>query len=207
MPATDAELVLIAATTEALRRTAAPRHFHAGERGYQGWFFASLQAVLNELGFLAGGLVVEMEYQKSPATHRTGLRPDIVVHVPRSEEDPSPFKGNLAVYELKKLASSGPATSDLLKLESLVAILNYRLGIFVNIGAEVPGMHRANRVRDSRIHAYSVRRVNGGVEIRHEWNIDTTGEARSETLGPDDDSADWPNPDSPSQSSVGTEDP
>jgi hypothetical protein len=182
---------VIATTVEALRRVNAPRHFQTGERGYQGWFFSALQSALDEMGLLGRARVVEMEYQKSRLIHGTGQRPDIVVHVPRSRAYMSARRGNLVVYELKKRATKGPASGDLLKLRGFVDQLDYRLGIFVNVDAEDPGLHRSGLVRDSRIHAFSVRRGPRGVVIRHEWNAGPSHEARGEIIVPGGESTVW----------------
>lgn len=184
---------IISATIEGLRRTDKQRYFESTERGFQGWFFAELQAVLAEAGLLRGDRVVEMEYQKVVAIHGTRQRPDIVVHMPRPADDhASVTRGNLAVYALKKCATTRGVSDDLRKLKRMFSLLHYKVGIFVNIGARLPGMHVAGVAADARLHAFSARRVEGGVEVCHEWFYGPGLQPESEILGPTERSSIWP---------------
>jgi hypothetical protein len=182
----------IAATIEALRRVDAPRHFASTERGYQGWLFCAIQATYFELSLLNAGRIVEMEYQKTAATHGTIDRPDIVVHRPRDSKRPSPRGGNLAVFELKKLGRADEVAADLTKLQDLVERLDYRLAFFVNIGADDPGMHQFGQVWESKVHAFSTRLGDEGVEVKHEWNEGPEHDPEMETLHPGENSRSWP---------------
>lgn len=183
----------VAATIEALRRVSEPRHFESTERGYQGWFVGAVQSTYAEVGLLRRGRIVEMEYQKRPAVHGTSQRPDIVVHVPRQVDDPSAAKkGNFAVYALKKNASLSGIADDLAKLEEMICVLDYRVGFFVNVGAERPGMHAVGRPADTRIHSFAVRRGDCGVVVNHEWFHGPQRLPRVESIEPGEHSMVWP---------------
>ena len=124
---------IIAATDEALRQVAEPR-FLRTERGFQGQFYCALQRALEQRGLLAGGRILEIEYQKS-ARHRMAQRPDIVLHVPAEESGARVAENNFAVWAVKRRATSAQAKDDFAKLDQMFQELSYPLGIFVNVGA------------------------------------------------------------------------
>ncbi|MCJ7545794.1 MAG: hypothetical protein MUP30_03035 [Deltaproteobacteria bacterium] len=124
---------IVTATDEALRNVAIPR-FLRTERGFQGRFYCALQQILEERGLLQSGYILEMEYQKS-ARHGMSQRPDIVLHVPAEVSGARVSENNLAVWALKRRATSAEAHDDFVKLDEMFEILCYPLGIFVNIDA------------------------------------------------------------------------
>lgn len=188
----DLEMRAVAATVEALRRVDSPHSYESNERGYQGWFFAALLSTYSEVGLLRGGRTVEMEAQKAPGVHHTAVRPDIVVHVPRAPGSRVVNRGNFAVYELKMRASSRQARDDLTKLLEFKDLLAYRFAFFINIGVPAPGMHEWGQVCDPDVHAFSARLVEGGVEVTHEWDEGAEHDDEVETVGPGQDTEQWP---------------
>jgi len=126
---------IVTATDKALREVAIPR-FLRTERGFQGRFYCALQQILEKRGLLqGGGHILEMEYQKS-ARHGMSQRPDIVLHVPAEDSGARVSQNNLAVWALKRDATSGEARDDFAKLDEMFETLCYPLGIFVNIDAK-----------------------------------------------------------------------
>lgn len=125
---------IIAATNSALREVTTPR-FLRTERGFHGRFYCALQRVLEELGVLQGDHILEMEYQKS-ARHGMSQRPDIVLHVPAEESGAKVNENNVAVWALKRRATLGEACEDFDKLDQMFEMLNYPMGIFINVDAK-----------------------------------------------------------------------
>jgi len=118
---------------DALATITAPRLFQS-ERGYQGALLAQLHQRLR----LSDNAIVEQEYQKQAGKHGLTIRPDIIVHEPF---DPARHnartEGNVAVIELKLRATAAEALGDFQSLRSMLEVLRYPLGLFINIDAAV----------------------------------------------------------------------
>jgi len=127
---------LVAATEAAICAVDATRFF-ATERGFHGRFYCALQSELERAGLLTGGLLLEMEYQKS-ARHHTWQRPDIVLHVPVEESGASPTANNVAAWALKRRATTAKAKDDFRLLDDLIDTLFYPLGFFINVDSDDP---------------------------------------------------------------------
>lgn len=125
---TDAILVSM---REALAACAHPRLFET-ERGFQGQLMVELSKRIH----LPEQAILEQEYQKRLSSHGLTNRPDIVIHVPYDRtQHSSRASGNIAVIELKLNASASEATADFASLATMLKVLHYPLGIFVNIGS------------------------------------------------------------------------
>lgn len=131
----------------ALTSVTAP-HYYEDERGFQGEFYAQLRLRLQDMA-LPEGAILREEYQKRLAEHGLRIRPDIILHEPfdpgrhRGRDD-----GNHAVMELKRCATSGAAADAFTNLGAMIDVLNYPLGVFINIDSpktwaeSVPEIHR-----------------------------------------------------------------
>ena len=156
--------LIIEATETALRAVDAPRYFRT-ERGFHGRFYCSLQHELELRGLFRNEAILEMEYQKS-RRHSTWQRPDIVLHVPAEESGAAVNENNYAVWALKHRASRQEATDDLTLLDEMLELLNYPLGIFVNIAADDTMIqHYTGRNRD-RLAAVAVWQVSDAIKVR-----------------------------------------
>lgn len=121
--------------TAALRAITAPR-FYQTERGFQGELLAELKKAILE-DFLPNEAIIEQEYQKHLESHSLQIRPDIIVHEPFDERrHGSRRDGNHAVIEIKRAASKKDAVGDFESLISMMELLSYPLGIFINIASE-----------------------------------------------------------------------
>lgn len=128
---------------------------------------------------------MEMEYQKRFDTHGMTQRPDILVHSPRTDESaPAVKRGNLAVYALKKHATTEDSHDDHRKLQEIVAELRYQVGFFVNIAGTRASLGVWKHLVSSNIQAFGTRLVGEEVEIDHWWYDRSKAIARFETLGP-----------------------
>jgi hypothetical protein len=125
-------------------------HYYEDERGFQGEFYAQLRLRLRDMALPEGTLIRE-EYQKRLAEHGLRIRPDIILHEPF---DPGRHRGrdegNHAVMELKRRATPGTAADAFTNLVAMIDVLNYPLGVFINIDSpktwteSVPEAHRAH---------------------------------------------------------------
>jgi hypothetical protein len=158
---------LISHIETALRTIAHPR-FYETERGFQGEFLAALRRVLPE-GFLEAGVLIEQEYQKRLAQHRLTIRPDIIIHEPF---DPARHKGrddgNVAVIELKLNASAQDAQSDFESLAKMLGVLNYPVGIFINIASARTHADAVPQTAKGRITCFAISLQDDGVHIVRE---------------------------------------
>ncbi|MBK7664281.1 MAG: hypothetical protein IPJ21_12180 [Sterolibacteriaceae bacterium] len=146
---------------DALASITAPRFFQT-ERGYQG----ALLAQLHQRLLLSDDAIVEQEYQKQAGQHGLTIRPDIIVHEPF---DPARHhartEGNVAVIELKLRATAADALGDFQSLRSMLEVLRYPLGVFVNIDAAVTHAGSIPADLHGRIVCFAVMLVRGVPQI------------------------------------------
>lgn len=148
-------------------RTVKNARFYETERGYQGELLAVLRSQL-ALASLPGDAIVEQEYQKRLPAHGINVRPDIIVHVPTLAAHDR-RENNFIVFELNLRAGSTEAEEDFSNLDAVIAALDYRLGVFVNIGTDrTQAAHYSGPFKD-RLHFFAVRRIEGTVELRHAY--------------------------------------
>ena len=158
---------IIECTIDALSSIVEPRYFKT-ERGYQGAFYCSLRNQLQKKIKLPEEAILEMEYQKS-SRHDMTQRPDIVFHIPASENGIPVDKGNFAAYELKPNASSAEAQTDFKNLDELFSRLNYELGFFINIDSGRDFMNEYRGIFKNRIHGLAVKLSNENIIISHSF--------------------------------------
>ena len=147
----------ITAFHDALSSINAPRYFES-ERGFQGALLVQLSHSLT----LPDKVLIEQEHQKRLQAHGLTFRPDIIVHEPftpllhgnRSE-------GNYIVVELKLNATPEEATDDFRKLTQMLQILNYPIGIFINIGSTRTYRELAPIETQGRVVCFAVSQSNG----------------------------------------------
>jgi hypothetical protein len=110
--------------------------FYETERGFQGELIAELRKRLTD-SVLPGGAILEQEYQKRLKTHGIDIRPDIIIHEPFDQAlHTSRRSGNHAVFELKRRASDADASHAFNSLVRMLQVLDYPIGIFVNIDSD-----------------------------------------------------------------------
>lgn len=124
---------LLEAIRESLAAITEPR-FYENERGFQGQLLIELSQRMPAF-MPSDHAILEQEHQKKLEHHGLGIRPDIILHKPydpaihQSRKD-----GNFAVIELKRSADPKRAIEDFESLHSMLEILRYPIGIFINIG-------------------------------------------------------------------------
>ncbi len=122
---------LLSSLNDALLAFSCPRFFET-ERGFQGQLLIELDKRIK----LKPQVIVEQEYQKSSKLHGLTIRPDIIIHEPFVPLRHSCRNiGNAAVIELKMKANIADAIADFQSLESMINVLRYPVGIFVNINS------------------------------------------------------------------------
>ena len=151
---------------EALYSISEPRLFRS-ERGYQGALLSELQARLTKRFLWPGNPIVEQEYQKRARDHGLTIRPDVIIHIPYERGRVSRrTHGNYAVIELKRRASREDALEDFHKLSQMCLLLDYPIGVFINIDSDKT--YFADYVGEARerLHALAVE-LNDGVVVLH----------------------------------------
>lgn len=106
--------------------------FFENERGFQGELSRHLHEEMK--GSLVGNEIFEEEHQKTTHKHNLKLRPDLILHVPFDpEEHESRCDGNKVVILLKRRATERTAKEQIRELKQYLNVLQYRIGVFVNI--------------------------------------------------------------------------
>lgn len=147
--------LLIEATLEAISKVRNPRYF-CSERGYQGQFYCQLQSILEEQNIITADLILEMEYQKQVQNHHMTQRPDIILHIPSEVSGASSTENNFCVWALKRGTNSTGAREDFEKLNMMMEVLNYPVGIFINIDSGRHFLESYDLSYKNRIAAISV---------------------------------------------------
>jgi len=151
---------------ESLAAVDNPR-FYETERGFQGAFLAELNRRLPSLRW--DGAIIEQEYQKRISLYALKIRPDIIIHVPFKEGHHNSRKeGNFVVFELKLNATVEEAMKDYSDLSSMCEVLDYPLGIFINIGSDNAYLKEFQGAHKERLHAFSVFLEGTRVRVRDE---------------------------------------
>lgn len=158
----DAVLTVI---RDSLYAVTAARLFDT-ERGYQGALLAELSRRFLRFKVLSDDALVEQEHQKRLRDHGLKIRPDLIIHEPFDpKRHASRTEGNLAVFELKRRATKRAAREDFGNLISMMRILCYPLGVFVNIDATETHHSQAPKRAPGRLVAFAVSLDNGCVRL------------------------------------------
>ena len=104
--------------------------------------------------------------QKRMKDHGFTIRPDIIIHIPFEQANYSArTEGNFVVIELKLRASEAQAVADYENLARMCEVLDYPLGIFVNIASNETYFESYEGEFKDRLHAFGVRLNNDQVVI------------------------------------------
>ena len=155
---------LIEALSESLYAIEEPR-FYETERGFQGQLLVELSKRIPEY-FPDDIAIIEQEHQKTLERHGLKIRPDIVIHQPF---DPTIHEtrrhGNFAVIELKLRAGPKRAAEDFTNLYSMLTLLDYPVGIFINVShSRTQAIHAPAEAR-GRIIAFATKLTPDGVQV------------------------------------------
>ncbi len=150
---------ILDATHEALLSISEVRFFRT-ERGFQGRFYCALMESFDRRGILDGETILEMEYQKS-LRHGMYERPDIILHKPVEVTGAPVSQNNFAVWALKHRASAKSATEDFDKIDEMIDVLHYEVGIFVNVDGGDSFLKYYDAPYSDRLFGYTVHLENG----------------------------------------------
>lgn len=147
-----------------------PRFFET-ERGYQGQLLTEINNYLANNEVWGDAPIAEQEYQKRARDHGLAIRPDIIIHVPferglhvrRSE-------GNYVVIEIKCKSSFAEAQKDFEKLGRMCNILDYPIGIFINIDSADTFLEYYDGEQCDCLYSFAVERA-GDELVIHERGI------------------------------------
>lgn len=140
-------------------------YFDMTELGFQGQLLTQLDKQIPQ-HLLPQGALLQQEYQKTMAQHGLTIRPDIIIHEPF---DPARHKsrkdGNVAVIELKRMASEAEALGDFDSLIRMLDVLEYPMGVFINIGAQDTHATLIPAAAKGRITCMAACLIDGKVQI------------------------------------------
>lgn len=159
----DIEL-LIQAIREALAAIVDPRLYDT-ERGFQGRLLAELHTRIPML-LPVDHAIIEQEHQKTLARHGITLRPDIIIHQPFNPAiHANRREGNFAVIALKLRAGPKKAAQDFGDLVTMLDVLRYPIGIFINVSHTRTQIQHAPAQAHGRIVAFATRLTANGVGV------------------------------------------
>jgi len=158
---------LLAAVRASLEAIEAPRYYE-NEHGFQGQLLVELSKRIPAC-LPPDGTVIEQEHQKTLANHGLNIRPDIIIHQPFDPAFHTNRRhGNFAVFELKRRASGTEAAEDFANLAAMLDLLQYPLGIFINIGSQRTHASLVPAHARGRIVIYATSLVAGHVRLVEE---------------------------------------
>jgi hypothetical protein len=159
---------LICTIANALKSVTATRFFNS-ERGFQGQFHVELENLFRERGLIPNKAIVEEEYQKTIPNHGISHRPDLIVHIPfETGLTGSRREGNFVAFELKIRASRLDAIDRFIKLNDYITLLDYPLGVFININN---ARSFVDLVPDYRINVFTVIKEENITKVSHSYLV------------------------------------
>lgn len=155
---------LLQAIRNSLLAIVDPR-FYESERGFQGQLLVELSSRVPELMPRNRG-IIEQEHQKTLLNHNLTIRPDIIIHEPYDPEiHANRRQGNFAVIELKLYAGPKKAVEDFKSLYSMLTVLEYPVGIFININHTRTQVNHVPAEARGRIVSFATRLTQNGAQI------------------------------------------
>jgi len=140
--------------------------FYSTEREYQGELLTQIRTRLEGVTIWPGSPAVEQEYQKGAAAHGLELRPDLIIHC-RFDRGVFEHKreGDYVVMELKRHAGKQTAQSVYAKLDRICTLLDYAMGIFINVDSDQVFFSRFSSTASDRLHGFAVELQGGRVHL------------------------------------------
>jgi hypothetical protein len=155
---------LLKAVRTSIETIDSPRNYD-NERGLQGQLLVELSKRIPAC-LPPDRTLIEQEHQKTLEHHGLTIRPDIIIHQPF---DPahhgSRREGNFAVFELKRRASAKEAAEDFGSLAAMLDVLQYPIGIFINIGSDETHANLVPQQARGRIVIFAARLIDGHVRV------------------------------------------
>jgi len=144
--------------------------YHKSERGFQTEFYKILSNQLNGKGIFPEHTILEAEVQKRNLEHY-GItqRPDLLIHIPiEMGITENVNENNFVNLAFKLLGNERASVEDYGKLEQMFILLNYELGVYINIGSypEVFLSSYDGEYKD-RMHEFSILLEDGNIKIKH----------------------------------------
>lgn len=131
--------------------------FYNTEREYQEELLVQMRARLEETMIWPGSPIVEQEYQKNADAHSLDECPDLIIHCPFARGIfENRTQGNYVVIELRRRASGKAALQDYAKLDRICTVLDYAMGIFINVDATQIFLPKYDGEAGSRLHGFAV---------------------------------------------------
>jgi hypothetical protein len=136
------------------------------EQNFQAELLAQLGTRLGDVPIWPGSPAVEEDYHQGAATHGLKDRPDLIIHCPF---DRGLFEhrgqGNYVVVELKRRASKQVAESAYAKLDRICMLLDYAMGILINVDSDQVFFSKSDNTTGGRLHGFAVELQGGRVQL------------------------------------------
>lgn len=134
------------------------RYFRT-ERGYQTEFYSILSNNIAGKNIFPQHTILEAEVQKKNLAHYgVTQRPDLLIHIPiETGITENANENNFVNFAFKLNGNVAASTEDFNKLDEMFQLLNYELGIYINIG-HYPEIYldSYNGEYKDRIHEFSI---------------------------------------------------
>jgi len=160
---------IIRLLASSIKKTLTNERYWKSERAFQSEFYCFLKEQHETINLFPKGAILESEYQKKLDEHGLRLRPDLIVHMPTEITHANVRKNNYLLIQFKVHATLRKAIADFKKINDLIRILDYPIGIFINVdseGKEFLASYSRGEYKQ-RIHEISVYREDGETIIRH----------------------------------------
>ncbi len=156
-------------TSLAIKQITTPRYYRT-ERGFVSEFYKELSRQFENDNPFPNHTILESEVQKSSAKHYgINQRPDILIHIPiETGLTTNANENNFVVYAFKLNGAQSKAVEDFDKLDQMFNLLNYEIGIFINISSYPTSyLNKYQGQFRDRIHEFSIALAGGQVLINH----------------------------------------
>ena len=141
--------------------------FYKTEREYQEELLVQIRARLEETPIWPGSPIVEQEYQENADAHNIDIRPDLIIHCPFARGMfESRTQGDYVVVELRRRANRRAALQDYAKLDRICTVLDYAMGIFINVDSTHIFLPEYGSEGSGRLHGFAVELRGGQVYIQ-----------------------------------------
>lgn len=162
-------MAIINEVINTLRSIKIPRYYKS-ERGFQTEFYRILSNQLEDKPIFPEHTILEAEVQKRNLEHYgVTQRPDLLIHIPiETGITENSNENNFVNFAFKLSGNERASVEDYEKLEQMFSILNYEMGIFINIGRypEIFLNNYEGNFKD-RIHELSIGQDDGIIKIMH----------------------------------------
>ena len=162
-------MAIIEEIINTLKLITIPRYFRT-ERGFQSEFYKQLSNNLDGKNIFPEHTILEAEVQKRNLDHYgVTQRPDLLIHIPiETGITQNANENNYVNFAFKLNGNINSSISDYEKLDQMFNLLNYELGIYININKyPIVYLNNYEGIYRNRIHEFSINLDNERVNVKH----------------------------------------